>query len=66
MCDEAVVTDIRIRQLAIAQNRRTGIYDSKLFSRVMHPLMQVKIPLLASLFGLLLVSAIPSYAQTVS
>lgn len=26
--------------------------------------MQVKIPLLASLFGLLSVSAIPSYAQT--
>jgi protein TonB len=32
----------------------------------MSPLMQVKIPLLAGLFGLLLVSAIPSYAQTVN
>jgi periplasmic protein TonB len=30
------------------------------------PPMQVKIPLLAGLFGLLLVSAIPSYAQTVN
>ena len=30
----------------------------------MSPLMQVKIPLLAGLFGLLLVSAIPSFAQT--
>ena len=41
------------------------IYDGELSSRVMSPLMQVKIPLLAGLFGLLLVSAIPSYAQTV-
>jgi periplasmic protein TonB len=32
----------------------------------MCPLMQVKIPLLASLLGLLLVSAIPSYAQTLN
>jgi len=30
----------------------------------MSPVMQLKIPLLASLFGLLLVSEIPSYAQT--
>jgi periplasmic protein TonB len=34
-------------------------------SRVTSPPMQVKTPLLASLFGLLSVSAIPSYAQTV-
>jgi protein TonB len=32
----------------------------------MSPLMQVKIALLAGLFGLLMVSAIPSYAQTVN
>lgn len=48
----------------LAQNRLTGILRCGLSQHVTDWLMQLRLPLLANLFGTLLVLAVPSYGQT--
>ena len=53
-----------IRHAAYAKSPYGQITIENYLCVCCHPLMQVRIPLFGALFGLLLVSAIPSYAQT--